>query len=43
MAIADEQRLLTPISQRQFELHALSHEYGPDFAREPCRSAKSRG
>jgi hypothetical protein len=30
-ALADEQRLITPISQRQFELHALSLERGPNF------------
>ena len=31
MAPADEQRLITPISQRQFELYALSLERGPNF------------
>lgn len=31
MAPADEPRLITPISQRQFELYALSLERGPDF------------
>ena len=31
MAVGDEQRLITPISQRQFELYALSLERGPNF------------
>ena len=31
MAVGDEQRLITPISQRQFELDALSLERGPNF------------
>ena len=31
MAVPDEQRLITPISQRQFELHALSLDRGPNF------------
>lgn len=31
MAVADEQRLIAPISQRQFELYALSLERGPNF------------
>jgi hypothetical protein len=31
MAAGDEQRLIKPISQRQFELHALSLERGPNF------------
>lgn len=31
MAVRDEQRLITPISQRQFELYALSLERGPNF------------
>lgn len=31
MAEADEQRLITPISQRQFELYALSLDRGPNF------------
>ncbi|NOW44753.1 hypothetical protein FHW96_000899 [Novosphingobium sp. SG751A] len=31
MAPADEPRLITPISQRQFELYALSLEHGPNF------------
>lgn len=35
MPLADEKRLITPISQRQFELYALSLERGPNF--EPAR------
>lgn len=31
MAPTDEQRLIMPISQRQFELYALSLELGPNF------------
>jgi hypothetical protein len=31
MVIGDEQRLITPISQREFELYALSLERGPNF------------
>jgi hypothetical protein len=31
MAVAHEQRLITPISQRKFELYALSLERGPNF------------
>ncbi|WP_156406210.1 hypothetical protein [Hydrogenophaga sp. Root209] len=31
MAVADEQRLIAPITQRQFELYALSLERGPNF------------
>ena len=31
MASADELRLITPISERQFELYALSLERGPNF------------
>ncbi|MBV5266500.1 hypothetical protein [Pinisolibacter aquiterrae] len=31
MAQTDESRLITPISQRQFELYALSLERGPNF------------
>ena len=31
MAVGDEQRLITPISQRQFEIYALSLERGPNF------------
>lgn len=31
MAITDEQQLITPINQRQFELYALSLEHGPNF------------
>ena len=31
MAVPDEQRLITPISQRQFELYALSLDRGPNF------------
>lgn len=31
MAPADERRLITPISQRQFELYALSLDRGPNF------------
>src|SRR6266581_909623 len=31
MAVADEQRLITPISQREFELYALSLDRGPNF------------
>ena len=31
MAVGDEQRLITPISQRQFELYAPSLERGPNF------------
>ena len=31
MASSDEPRLITPISQRQFELYALSLERGPNF------------
>lgn len=31
MAVTDEQRLITPINQRQFELYALSLERGPNF------------
>ncbi len=32
MAPTDEPRLITPISQRPFELYALSLERGPNFA-----------
>jgi hypothetical protein len=35
MAATDEQRLITPISQRQFEFYALSLERGPNF--DPAR------
>ncbi|MCH8684459.1 hypothetical protein [Pedomonas mirosovicensis] len=35
MASTDEPRLITPISQRQFELYALSLERGPNF--DPAR------
>lgn len=31
MAAGDKQQLIKPISQRQFELHALSLERGPNF------------
>jgi hypothetical protein len=31
MASPDESRLITPISKRRFELHALSLERGPNF------------
>ncbi|WP_190242072.1 MULTISPECIES: hypothetical protein [Bradyrhizobium] len=31
MAVADEQRLITRISQRKFELYALSLDRGPNF------------
>jgi hypothetical protein len=31
VADGDEQRLIKPISQRQFELHALSLERSPNF------------
>jgi len=31
MTEADEPRLITPISQRQFELYALSLDHGPNF------------
>ncbi|UUY07692.1 hypothetical protein LRS11_17995 [Pseudomonas sp. J452] len=31
MPLADEKHLITPISQRQFELYALSLERGPNF------------
>lgn len=31
MVVADEKRLIKPISQRQFELYALSLERGPNF------------
>ena len=31
MAPADEPQLITPISQHQFELYALSLERGPNF------------
>lgn len=31
MTVADKPRLITPISQRQFELYALSLERGPNF------------
>ena len=31
MTEPDEQRLITPISQRQFELYALSLDRGPNF------------
>ncbi|WP_230460903.1 hypothetical protein [Burkholderia cenocepacia] len=31
MPSTDETRLITPISQRQFELYALSLERGPNF------------
>ncbi|MDZ4179337.1 MAG: hypothetical protein U1E29_08915 [Coriobacteriia bacterium] len=31
MAVADEQRLIAPITQRQFELYALSLECGTNF------------
>lgn len=31
MVVGIEQRLITPISQRQFELYAMSLEHGPNF------------
>lgn len=31
MAVGDEERLIAPITQRQFELYALSLERGPNF------------
>ncbi len=31
MTVGDEKRLITPISQRQFEIYALSLERGPNF------------
>lgn len=43
MAPADEPQLITPISQRQFELCALSLERGPNFDRAHIFSAHQGG
>lgn len=43
MAPADEPRLITPISQRQFELYALSLERGPNFGPAHIFSAYQAG
>lgn len=43
MAPTDEPRLITPISQRQFELYALSLEHGPNFAPAHIFSAYQAG